>query len=70
LAAKYAVPPAPSVEYRMTRPMTWLIGMKLRLMAGSLPSVSHSGANHPRQQLAIRRSVYMAPLGVPVLPEV
>ncbi len=54
----------------MTRPMTWLMGMKFKVIAGSLPSVSQSGPNQPRQQLAIRRSVYMAPLGVPVLPEV
>ena len=54
----------------MTRPIMWLIGMKFSVIAGSLPSVSQSGPNHPRQQLAIRRSVYIAPLGVPVLPEV
>ena len=54
----------------MKRPITWLIGMKLKVIAGSLPSVAQSGTTHPRQQLAIRRSVYIAPLGVPVLPEV
>ena len=54
----------------MTRPMMWLIGMKLRVIAGRLPSGSQSGVNQPRQQLAIRRSVYIAPFGVPVEPEV
>ena len=54
----------------MTRPITWLMGMKLNVIAGSLPSASQSGANHPAQHLAISRSVYIAPLGVPVLPEV
>jgi hypothetical protein len=55
----------------MTRPMMWLIGMKFRVIAGSLPSVSQAGPNQPRrQQLAISPSVYIAPFGVPVEPEV
>jgi len=44
--------------------------MKLKLIAGSLPWGSQSGLNQPRQQLAIKRSVYIAPFGVPVEPEV
>jgi hypothetical protein len=31
----------------MTRPITWLTSMKLNVIAGSLPSVSQSGPNHP-----------------------
>ena len=55
----------------MTRPMMWLIGMKFRVIAGSLPPVSQAATNQARcQQLAIRRSVYMAPFGAPVEPEV
>lgn len=54
----------------MTRPMMWLIGMKLKVIAGIFPVLSHSGLNQPCQQLAIRRSVYIAPFGVPVEPEV
>jgi hypothetical protein len=50
--------------------MTWLMGMKFNAIAGSSSSTSQSAVNQPRQQLATRRSVYMAPFGAPVLPEV
>ena len=38
LAVKYAVPPLASVPYRMPRPITWLIGMKLSVINGSRPA--------------------------------
>ena len=37
---------------------------------GQLAVRIQAGVNQPRQQLAIRRSVYIAPFGVPVEPEV
>ena len=40
LAAKYTVPPLASVLYRTPRPITWLIGRKLSVMAGSTPCLS------------------------------
>src|SRR5262245_66553728 len=70
LATKYAVPPAPSVAYRMPRPITWLIGMKFNAICGIAPPLPHTVLLDRRQVLATASTVYMAPLGVPVLPEV
>jgi len=53
----------------MKRHMTWLNGVKFKVMAGIMRSVSQSGTTHPRQLLVSRWSVYIAPLGLPVLPE-
>ena len=36
-AAKYTVPPLASVPYRTPRPITWLIGRKASVIAGSTP---------------------------------
>ena len=41
LATKYAVPPAPSVEYRTPRPMMWLIGMIVQRDRGERASTAH-----------------------------
>ncbi len=51
--------------------MTWLIGMKLSVIDG-LGACRHPSATRPTgaTMLATRRSVYIAPFGVPVLPEV
>ena len=55
----------------MPRPITWLIGMKLSVIDGSaLRRRSQWPARLCASMLATRRSVYMAPFGAPVLPEV
>ncbi|SKO68386.1 Uncharacterised protein [Mycobacteroides abscessus subsp. bolletii] len=67
-AAKYARPPQARAVTRLPRPITWLIGMKLRLINGiSALELRVSALSHG---LATIFSVYVAPLGVPVLPEV
>src|SRR5690242_20976502 len=70
LATKYAVPPAPSVAYRMPRPIMWLIGMKFKVIDGIVPPSLHTVPWDRRHELATAFAVYIAPLGVPVLPEV
>ncbi len=52
----------------MPRPITWLIGMKLRLIA-ELVGASQALLLR-RQNLATALCRYIAPLGAPVLPEV
>ena len=70
-ATKYAVPPAPSVAYRMLRPIMWLIGMKFNVIDGSAPPpLPHTVLLDGRHELATAFAVYMAPFGVPVLPDV
>ncbi len=70
LATKYAVPPAPSVAYRMPRPIMWLIGMKFNVMDGVPPSLPHIAMLERRHELVTAFLRYIAPFGVPVLPEV
>lgn len=70
-AAKFTVPPLASAPYRMPRPITWLIGMKLSAIDGTTPWLSSQWALAAgRQMLATLLSGYMAPLGAPVLPDV
>ncbi|CPU63955.1 Uncharacterised protein [Mycobacteroides abscessus subsp. abscessus] len=51
---------------RVRRPARWLMGMKFTPMDGITSSVSHFFCH----KLATSHCGYMAPLGVPVLPEV
>src|SRR5689334_17290148 len=69
-AAKYVVPPAPRVPYSSPRPIMWLIGRKLSVIDGCAPSSPHVPLTDRRHELATRRSGYIAPFGVPVLPDV
>src|SRR5574340_32638 len=69
LAAKYAVPPLPNVPYRTVRPTTWLIGVKLSVIDGSVLGSPHALFDL-HQKLVASRWVSIAPLGAPVLPEV
>ena len=69
-AAKYTVPPAPRAPYSRPRPIMWLIGMKLKVIDGWMPSSPQVPLTDRRHELATRRSGYIAPFGVPVLPEV
>ena len=48
----------------------WLIGRKLSVIDGCKPSSPQVPLTDLRHELATRRSGYIAPLGVPVLPEV
>src|SRR5690349_23157074 len=70
LATKYAVPPAPSVAYRMPRPIMWLIGMKFKVIDGVTPLLPHIAVLDRRHEVFTALARYIAPLGVPVLPEV
>ena len=70
LATKYAVPPAPSVAYRMPRPIMWLIGMKFNVIDGVAPSLPHIAMLDRRHEFMTAFAGYIAPFGVPVLPEV
>ena len=55
----------------MPRPIMWLIGMKLSVIDGSaLCSSPQVALPTCATKLATRRSGYIAPFGVPVLPEV
>ena len=69
-ATKYAVPPAPSVAYRMPRPIMWLIGMKFSVIDGMAPPLPHIAMLDRRHMFATIFVGYIAPLGAPVLPEV
>src|ERR1700730_13224719 len=69
LATKYAVPPAPSVAYMMPRPIMWLMGMKFNVIDGA-PSLPHIAMLDRRHAFITIRAGYIAPFGVPVLPEV
>src|SRR5215217_7931835 len=62
LATKYPVPPAPSVAYRMPRPIMWLIGMKFSVIDGVAPSLPHIAIAERRHELVTRLSGYIAPL--------
>src|ERR1700742_5190336 len=70
LATKYAVPPAPSVAYRMPRPIMWLIGMKFNVIDGVAPPLPHIAMLDLRHAFLAALVRYIAPFGVPVLPEV
>ncbi len=70
LATKYAVPPAPSVAYRMPRPIMWLIGMKFNVIDGVAPSLPHIAMLDRRHAFTTIFVGYIAPFGAPVLPEV
>ena len=71
LATKYAVPPAPSVAYRMPRPIMWLIGMKFNVIDGVRAFIApHRHAGPPPRVRRPSSLGYIAPFGVPVLPEV
>ena len=54
----------------MPRPIMWLIGMKFNVIDGVAPSLPHIAMLARRHELATIFVVYIAPLGVPVLPEV
>ena len=54
----------------MPRPIMWLIGMKLKVIDGWTPSSPQVPLTDRRHELATSRSGYIAPFGVPVLPEV
>ncbi len=56
-AAKYTVPPTPSVAYSMPRPIMWLIGMKLRLIDGCVPGSPQWLLAARPHELATMRSV-------------
>ena len=70
LATKYAVPPVPSVKYRTPRPMMWLIGMKFNVISGKARPLLTPDMLACRQRSVTPFTVYMAPLGEPVLPDV
>src|SRR5215207_3814580 len=70
LATKYPVPPAPSVAYRMPRPIMWLIGMKFKVIDGVAPSLPHIAMLDRRHALITIFVGYIAPFGAAVLPEV
>src|SRR5574337_754480 len=70
LPVKYAMPPSDSVLISQASPYMWDSGMYCRWMAGIWVPVSFDGLCGRCQNRWIRLLVYIAPLGVPVLPEV
>ena len=54
----------------MPRPIMWLIGMKFKRDRRVAPSLPHIAMLDRRHELVTAFVRYIAPFGVPVLPEV